>query len=489
MRCEAGWLLFLAAIVCGLSAPARAADEEETTPVETVTGEEQPKAEETPPKAPVSEEEHAKRLAWEVNGYVSEQLTYIVGGGNYNWDSYTDVFADGTWHGGDRPLHFVFNGRLIGDYPGHPDSAIPDYWSTFGDAFQFALYEAYVDIPNLTEADLSLRVGRQYLQEDVWFNFDGLRLDGKLPNVLKGSDFSILGGVPVFYDGSSWSDKWCVGGVFRSKVADKTRVRVTYVHMAENFAGINDPIIDPLMQPNPLPAGWIDDDLLGFSLWQDLPENLKLFARFTFLNWDANELEVRLRWLSADGKWTALLDYYELLQRLVNVTTPISPFVPMMGVYEPFLRFTGRVTWRPDDLWIVQGGLAFRALIDDKDFGPFNHEFTNYFFTVTRVDAWRPGLDLSLTVNGYATENDFFVVTASGDYRLDTQWLLSAGIDYALYKYLWFQSTEHEDVWTYFLRARWDSKDKKFTVTGDFTIDDDRYATYTSLQIKVTVRF
>ena len=65
---------------------------------------------------------------------------------------------------------------------------------------------------------------------------------------------------------------------------------------------------------------------------------------------------------------------------------------------------------------------------------------------------------------------------------------LTGGIDYSLYKYVWFNNSERENVWTYFIRARWEVKEKVY-LTGLVSIDDDRNAIWTTLAVRLTWRF
>jgi hypothetical protein len=66
--------------------------------------------------------------------------------------------------------------------------------------------------------------------------------------------------------------------------------------------------------------------------------------------------------------------------------------------------------------------------------------------------------------------------------------LLSLGLDYALYKYIWFSNSERENVWTYRAELRWDPK-KSLRGTLGLFIDDDRVTTWTYLVATLTWRF
>ena len=89
--------------------------------------------------------------------------------------------------------------------------------------------------------------------------------------------------------------------------------------MSQYFRGINDPVVDPITDPVSYPAQTLNDDLFGLSIWQPFGKQARIFARFTLLNGDANELHLRFRWFTKDGGWVVLAEWYQLFQRLFNV--------------------------------------------------------------------------------------------------------------------------------------------------------------------------
>jgi hypothetical protein len=484
-----------------LAAPVAAEEDEAGGAVEAVaedtaeagaSGEEVP---DTPPAEndqpqPDATTDDASGLKWDVEGYLSQEWRYRNAGGSNDLDIYTHVFADVTFNG-DRVWKARVNGRLVADVAGDQDATDPlrDIWDGFQHDVQFRLYEAYAETDSLFDM-LGFRGGRQFIDEGVYLHYDGVRLDLDLNRKLRDFTASIFGGVPVKFGEPNREESWLVGVVVRGKVAERTRIRLEYYHVSEYFEGINDPLVDPLQQPQSIPAQNLDDDLLGLSVWHRFEDTLRAFVRFSLLNGEANELQARLRWFTLDGKWAVVLDTYTLFERLLNVTNDLTPFVPMLGSFEPFFRVSARITYRHGDTWIFQGGVSYRVLADEDDEGTFNHEYEHYYLAITRLGLLEDErLDLTVTANGfYGTGNDAVNVSGHLDFRLSEKITLSGGIDYALYKYDFFQNTEHEDVWTYAARLRWQVREK-IRVTGEFSVDDDRFYTYYTFLLKVTVRF
>jgi hypothetical protein len=372
-----------------------------------------------------------------------------------------------------------------------PDDPLRDFWDQFDGDAQGRLYEAYVDLPRFGKDDeFLLRAGRQYLEEEVFFQFDGGRLDIDLGRSVDGLNFSVIGGVPVYFPDESRSGDWLVGVVARGKLGSKTRGRVSYYHVSQNFEGVNDPVVDPGSQAFYVPAGQVDDDLLAFSIWHDITEQLRFYGLFDLLEWDPNELQLQLRWFSKDTRWTVTAQYDQLFERLVNVANEISPYVPLLGSYEPFLLASIRANYRPDDDWVFIAGVSYRALEDDDDEGTFNHEYWQYQAGATRLGLMLEKLDLTLTVNGYSSDvgPDVFALTGNVDYRLSAKVSVSGGIDYAYYKYIVQQGTEQDNVWTYYVNVEWEIR-PKMDLDAGISVDVDDLFTYTQFTLRFTVRF
>jgi hypothetical protein len=452
-----------------------------------------PVPEPPPPPPTVDEAANRKALKWEIEGYLSEELDYENASGEASdddVDSRTNLLFDAMR--GEKGWHVRFNGLLHWDMAGDsaPDDPLRDFWDQFSNAAQGRIYEAYVDTPRFSNDALLVRLGRQYLEEEIFLQFDGGRVDVDLGKTAEGLNLSLVGGVPVYFPDESRDGDWILGLVARGKFGKKTRGRVSYYHVSQNFEGINDPVTDPPSQAFVVPAGQVDDDLLAFSLWHEFMENLRFYGMFDLLEWDANELQLQLRWFSHDTRWNVIAAYNQLFERLVNVANEISPYVPLLGSYEPFLLASLRATYRPDDRWVFQGGLAYRALEDDTDEGTFNHEYWQYQAGATRLGVVAERLDVTVTLNGYTSDAgpDVVALTGGVDYRVNTRVSLGAGIDYAYYKYIVQQGSEQDNVWTYYVNVEWEIR-PKMELDAGIAVDVDDLFTYTTLTVRFTVRF
>ena len=435
------------------------------------------------PPPPAAEE----ALQWEVEGYLKSEFVYRSVGSEDDLDFYQDFHVDVSREGA-RPVSARASGRLFWDLAGNqqPNDLLRSYWDGFGTDAQVRMYEAWAQVDRLMDEALSVRAGRMFLDEGTWFHIDGVRLDLDRKEDI---DYTTVFGVPVRFGEPSRSGNWMAGLVMRHRLDPKTRYRVEYYHVSESFEGINDPVIDPVQQPVSLSAERLEDDYLGFTVWHDPDRAWHLFGRFSLLEWDANELQLRVRWRTEDGRVLVIGEWYQLFSRLNNVTNDLSPFVPMLGSYFPFYRASLRATYRHGEDWVFQSGISHRELEEEADEGTFNHEYNHYYVSATRVDLQDGRMDLTITANGYeSTGNDVWAVTSNLDYRLDPEWTLSGGVDYSFFKYDWFQNTEREDVWTWFLRARWKAK-KDVRADFEAMLEDDRFDVYWSFVASVVVRF
>lgn len=494
-------LLPLVMLVLSLcAAPALALEEEATAEPEggaAAAAEQPPSETAVPADAPADAPEEtlapapraAEDLAWEIEGYLSLWGEFRWVDGESGTNLFLDVVTDAR-RGGDVPIHARVNGRMIVNL-GDAESGdwLYDTWDTFDSEVQVRMYEAYVEGERMADGLLGLRGGRMFLNEGIWLHFDGLRADLDFEGDLDDLKVSVLGGIPVKFGEDSRNESWLAGLVAHYKLAASTRLRFEYYHVSEYFDGINDPVVDPPQQPVSVPSERIEDDYLGLTAWHTIGRKTSLFGRFTLLNGDANEIHLRARWRTEDGLWLVIGEYYQLFGRLNNVTNDLSPYVPMLGSYEPFLRLSLTATRRISELWVLQLGLSHRELLDEDDEGQYNHEYNQGTLSATRLGLLDGKLDATLLGQGYSASGDDFAVLAGHvDYRLDEKWVLRGGIDYSYYKYDYLLDTEHENVWTYSVEGRY-KINPRTTARARLAVSDDRFETWTTLDLRISLRF
>jgi len=441
--------------------------------------------------APTTDGNVDDQRAWDIEGYLTTRLGYENAASENVLRFFLDLNTD-IHYRGKVPFTVRVNGRMAWTMSDQPDPGDLLYgvWDTFDGSLQGILYELYIAFPEVINKESRVILGRQFIEEGVYLQYDGARLDLGLSNLAPDLVVSVYGGSGIEWGMPGDEDHWLVGVVGKGTIPSwKTRWRLQYLFVNQYFDGINDPAIGPLVDPVSYPAQTLEDHLVGGTIWQPLGDNTRFFGRFTLLNGDANELHLRLRWHTTDGAWVVMGEWYQLFQRLYNVTNDLTPYVPMLGSFDPFYRGSLKATWRPRADLVVELGGAFRVLEHSDDENTFNHEWFNYYVTFTWLDLMKDKLDLTITASGYDTEgNSQQVITSNLDIRLKEQLLLSLGLDYALYKYIWFSNSERENVWTYRGELRWDPKPSLRGVLGLY-VDDDRVTTWTYVVAKLTWRF
>lgn len=449
-----------------------------------------PQPGETEPSPPAgADEEHPR--TWEIEGYLTTRVRFESAAGDNVLRLFVDLNAD-AHHKGKLPYTVRVNGRAgwtVTEKP-DPDSYVYGVWDTFGGSLNGVLYEVFVRFPDIINKKSRITLGRQFLDEGVYLQFDGARLDLGLDHLAPNLVVSVYGGAGVDWGEQNGTEHWLVGVLGKGSIPQwKTRWRLQYLFVNQFFEGINDPPVDPGVDYAVYPAQTLEDHLVGVSVWQPFGESTRFFGRFTLLNGDANELHLRLRWTNRDGRWTALAEWYQLFQRLFNVTNDLTPYVPLLGSLEPFFRATVRATWRPRPDLVLEAGGAWRVLEDERDEGEFNREWFNYYATFTWLEVWKDKVDLTVSASGYDNSGSTQqVITGNLDVRLQEKLLLSLGLDYALYKYDWFSNSERENVWTYRGELQWDPSKSLRGVLGLY-IDDDRVTTWTYFVARLTWRF
>ncbi|MHC4409792.1 MAG: hypothetical protein ACYS0F_12400, partial [Planctomycetota bacterium] len=254
---------------------------------------------------------------------------------------------------GKVPFTIRVNGRgawTMGSQP-DPDSMVYSVWDTFSGNVNGVLYELYIAFPEIINKQSRVILGRQFIDEGVYLQFDGGRFDLALKDLAPDLVVSVYGGAGVEWGMPDGEEHWLVGVLGKGTIPKwKTRWRLQYLFVNQYFEGINDPAVGPIVDPVSYPAQTLEDHLVGATIWQPFGDQTRFLGRFTLLNGDANELHLRLRWFTKDGQWTVLAEWYQLFQRLFNVTNDLTPYVPMLGSFDPFFRATvksgGRVRRR-----------------------------------------------------------------------------------------------------------------------------------------------
>lgn len=198
--------------------PILAGDEDEKQPpaepadIDAEPGEERPadanaeaEAEPADPlskRPPVNEEERKKALKGEVEGYWNNMVRYQNAGGENKIGLISDLAADFIYKGGKLPFRVRLNGRMVAQSGSNPGDLLYNTWDTFSNNLNGRLYELYVQ--SESKGAVNGRLGRMFMEEGAWLQFDGGRIDFESKSV-PGLSAYVIGGVPAYFHNRSRS--------------------------------------------------------------------------------------------------------------------------------------------------------------------------------------------------------------------------------------------------------------------------------------------
>ncbi len=350
-----------------------------------------------------------------------------------------DVYATLAMDIGDPDEHAVtghFMGRLWADVGGDdPNDIFFGLDNTFGGSLSGILYYAYLDAHGIDALE-KLRVGRQQIWETPAFIvFDGARIEtGELGGVTWGA----YGGLRTqYYDTSTPDD--LVGGLYAiASPWDGGRLRFDYMYLEDDVRLGND-----------------QDDLLGAELRQFVGDAWTLEGKFTALEGDGRDLNLRAHYLEPETDTSLQLKYYNLLQTQKSQALEIDPYFTSLMELFPFQQVGLLASQGVSDDLTLNAGIDVRRLDDQSDIGEFNREFERYYLSTVFHDVLVQDLDLTLVGDVWDSDDQEMQTWGVDLTQQFTPKLQgSLGSHYSLYKYDLFLNRERDDVRTYYLRTR-----------------------------------
>ena len=377
---------------------------------------------------------------------------------------------------GDARVSAHLQARVDADLDGkETDEVFGSLDDTYDKAIVSKLYLAYADIALGEHPETSpgtLRIGRQSdprLPEVV-------RLDGVAyatrPMGEREVEVGAYLGIPVhLYESSNDGDQ-AFGTFVEGRPWEGGRARFDWMHLEDEDV-----------------LGEGEDDLLTLGLWQNLSERWRFEGTYSHLEGDPRDLRLRALYGNPETASAVRFSYYELLEPQRALVTELDPFFEQLLDYEPFRQANANLSQPLGEHTVLDVGLDLRRVSDSGDVGEFNREWERYYATATRSDLWKPGLALAVTVDLWDDEDrDVHSFGADLSYDPETRWKTSVGTYYSLYKYVFLQLDERDDVRTYYLRTSYDlseSTDLEFL----YEYEDDDLDGYHTLRLGARWRF
>ncbi|HHT9124265.1 MAG TPA: hypothetical protein ACFYD6_00435 [Candidatus Brocadiia bacterium] len=334
------------------------------------------------------------------------------------------------------------------------------------------LYELYADIRDVGIIDTT-RIGRQYLYDVEPLHFDGAKLDFKELSAQGGLRFIAYGGVPVHLFESQPDGDFIAGAASEVKPLDGTRVRLDYIHVNDDNKTI----------------GNHEDNLYVLSAWQYVAQWWDVFGRYSLINGEGRDAQVRSIWSFPDIDLDVRFSYFRQLKTLNDFSIEFDEYFFLLGSYFAFSQYTFDVYKGIGKYLGVDLGVSIRDMDNNGREGAFNHEFNRYYATLLTYDYPFKGTSFSITGEEDHTSNDT-VRTFGVDAKQALNKRLSFGIGtyYALYKFDFLTDTEHDNVRTVYSNMKW-KLSKRWEAAVDYEVEFFDAKTYHSVDTSLKFIF
>ncbi len=361
---------------------------------------------------------------------------------------------------------------LDGKQPGNGFESLQD---TYEGSVVAKLYIAYADVAvgsNPEDRLGTLRVGRQQdpLLPEV------LRLDGvsytTTPMGTNEVQLGVYGGIPVhLYEASHDGDN-AFGSFLEGIPWQGGRARLDWMHVRDE---------------NVLGEG--EDDLVTLGLQQQLNTQARLEGDYSSLDGTPRDLRLRAMYDDPDSQTNLRLGYYELLRPQNALVTELDPFFEQLATYEPYRETTFDISHVFGPHTTVDVGIDVRRLDNQDDVGEFNRNWERYYTTATFNDVATKGLSMSVTGDRWDDhQRDIYTLGADVTYAAEKRWKASIGSYYSLYKYVFLQLDEQDNVRTYYLRTTYDLT-ARAQLEFLYELEDDSLGTFNTLRLGARWRF
>lgn len=302
-------------------------------------------------------------------------------------------------------------------------------------------YEFYAEIKDVNFID-NVRAGRQYMPEVENLHFDGLKLefDG-----FKGMRLTTFAGLPVHLFETSESGDFLAGASIAFQPIKGSSIRLDSAYINDNNNDI----------------GGNDDNLFAFSLRQNIKEWWNIFANFSMIGQTARDAGLRSQWVFPDKDLDINLSLKKQLSTLEDLTIELDDFNVITGDYFPYTEYSINAYKGVSKYLGIGLGFNIRRLNDSSNEGPFNHEFDNYYLTLSSHDFPIKGASISATINFYNTDDD---ETRSLGFNLREKvgdnLTLMLGTYYSLFKFDSLTQSERDNVRTFFFNPKYQITDR-----------------------------
>jgi hypothetical protein len=342
---------------------------------------------------------------------------------------------------------------------------------TYQDRLTAQLYEAWVG-GALSGAIASWKAGRFFVDDTPVSTYvDGVRFETSESSVAR-LKFGAYGGLPSHLYESSPQGDLILGAFAEARAWHGGRTRLDWMRVDDEqvFADHT-------------------NELYALSQWQQVGERVDLFGRFTFLESESRDLQLRGSYADPAAKFHGQLSYFELFNTQKSLAIEFDPYFNSTFDYEPYRQIQVNAGQALGDHFDLSGGFDVRRLTHDSSEGTFNHDFERFYLVPTLIGLPDAGTSISLTGELWiATPERYATVGGEIDHDFSKQVKADVGTSYALYKYDLFQNQELDRVRTYYAGIDWKAS-AKLRLRADYAYEQDAFDIYQTVRVRATWTF
>jgi predicted porin len=356
---------------------------------------------------------------------------------------------------------FHFLGTVRSDLDGNQDvttfNPLEDIGNTVAGKTFGNIYEAHLDINNLTTRLTQIRLGRQSGTRDEAIFFDGIAADVRLmPKV----NVTLYGGAAVHFYEINWKEgDDSLGG------AGIDYTPSAWTGMSLDYLSVSDKR-DYLTFTNQ------KDNLLSFRLWQRFSQYVKATAKYRYQDGESRDLALRLLGTFPDHRAEFGIAYIRQFSTQQQQTNELSPFTDVMGASYPYQTVDLKLRKLFGERFAVDLGYYHRTVLDGANIGSFNQDYSRTSGAFTISDLLIANLSCMVAGDRWSsTADDSYSGSIDLTYQFRKSGRASIGTYYSLYKYdNLYQLEEHDRVRTYYVSARLPLM-KQFALNGSYELE------------------
>lgn len=324
----------------------------------------------------------------------------------------------------------------------HDYSPLEDIGDARDSGYTGYVYDAHVALNRPLGFISQLRVGRQTGSRDEPVFFDGLAADFIITPDLSAT---LYGGSAVNFEELGHEiGQDSLGGIGIDFTAPfKSGISVDYLNVYDQRGNL----------------GYTsqNNDLVTIKLWHRFANYMRAMVRYKYLNDEDRDLKVSAFGTFVDQGVEVAASYYRQFSRQEELSNELSIFHDIVGTTHQYESYDIKLLKSINKNYALDIGFYDRSLIDDRDAGRFNRDYSRLFASLDIIETIMPGLTFSVIAEIWDTgDNSYESAGLDATYAFKRQGkraVIQAGTYYSLYKQsIYAELGERQSVQSYYAK-------------------------------------